>query len=253
MFFILSKIFTIVLKPFSWIFFLFLLGMIWKKGKIKNGLLWSSMALLILFSNPFITNEVLTLWEVKPILIRNLDKYDIAIILTGVTTDEKPRDRVNYKSGVDRVLHSIQLYKMHKINKILITGGSGLLINENQDIEAENIRKTILMACIPESDIIIEPNAKNTHENALFSSSIIKAKYPGKKCLLVTSAYHMRRSLACFEKEGLSVTPFSVDFKTEERKYTPDFFLPSVEALEGWNTLFKEWFGMLTYKISGYI
>jgi uncharacterized SAM-binding protein YcdF (DUF218 family) len=253
MFFILSKILAIFLKPVSWISLFLFLGMIYKKGKIKNYLLWTGLGLLVFFSNPFITNEIYNLWEIKPVAIKNLGNYDIAIILTGVTADQKPRDRVNYTKGVDRVLHTIQLYKLHKIKKILVTGGSGLVLNEHNDIEAENIRKTILFACIPDSDIILEPKAKNTHENALFSTSIIKKNFPNRKYLLVTSAYHMRRSLACFEKEGLPVDPFPVDFNAEERKYTPDNFLPSSEALQSWDTLFKEWFGMLAYKISGYI
>lgn len=192
-------------------------------------------------------------WEVDPILISSLKNHDLGIILTGVTKDEDPRDRVHYMKGADRVLHPIQLYKLGKVKKILITGGSGLLLNTNNDIEAEKLKRTMLIAGIPDSAITIEPKSKNTYENAVNSKEIIEKKFPQQKYLLITSAFHMRRSTACFEKAGIPVTPFSVDFYSSSEDFKIDALIPSVEALLAWHILFKEWFGIITYKIMGYI
>jgi uncharacterized SAM-binding protein YcdF (DUF218 family) len=253
MFFVFSKIFYFLLMPISWITLCLAFAVILKKGRSKKVFLYLGFAQLILFTSPVITTEVVNWWEMDYILIDDLENYDIAIILTGVTSDQEPRDRVNYRKGADRVLHPIHLYKIGKIKKILVTGGSGLVINKNEDVESENLKKTLLLAGIPETDIILEPKAKNTHENAQFSADILNKNFPNQRYLLVTSAFHMRRALACFQKEGVTVTTFPVDFYGEERSFYPDKFLPGVESLLIWQILIKEWVGLITYKIAGYV
>jgi uncharacterized SAM-binding protein YcdF (DUF218 family) len=253
MFFILSKIFYFLLMPITWIVLCLILGLLLKKGRLKMLFLWLGFAQLIFFSNPFILNEIVNKWEIKAIPIKSLINYDVAIVLTGVTSDQKPRDRVNYRRGADRVLHTIHLYKIGKVKKILVTGGSGSVLNSNEDIESENIKQTLLLAGIPEENIILETKAKNTHENALFSHPILQKQFPGQSYLLVTSAFHMRRAYACFKKEGINTTPFPVDFYSEERVLTPDKFLPDAEPMMAWKILIKEWVGIIAYKITGYI
>ena len=74
------------------------------------------------------------------------------------------------------------------------------------------------------------------------------------RSLLITSAFHMRRSKACFKKAGLPVDLFSTDFYSHPRYYTPDTLLvPQAEAITIWQKLFKEWTGMVAYKAAGYI
>jgi len=73
-----------------------------------------------------------------------------------------------------------------------------------------------------------------------------------KTVLLSTSAIHMKRSLLCFNKQGLDVIPFSVD-RAESRKFYPDeLLLPRATILSDWYHLIHEWVGVLTYKIVGY-
>jgi len=89
--------------------------------------------------------------------------------------------------------------------------------------------------------------------NRPWVKKILTDKTIPDSCLLITSAYHMRRSAACFAKLGWKIDCFSVDFISHSRKFTPDvLFIPRVEAIGNWQTLIKEWVGMISYKLAGY-
>ncbi len=196
------------------------------------------------------------LWEVQPTELKSIknEHYDVAIILTGVTNSGKePYDRVFFNKGADRVTHTVQLYKLGKVDKILVTGGNGRLTGVIRK-EAPLLKQVLIDCGVPDKDIMIESESRNTYENALFSSDTLRKKYPNGKFLLVTSAFHMRRSLACFEKQNFKVTPYSVDFYSTERKWTPDeWLIPKVGAFLKWGVILKEWIGYIAYDLTGKI
>lgn len=225
-----------------------------QKQKYKRISLKAAVFILIFLSNGFIANEVMNAWEISPTPITSVEDYEVGIVLTGITnTLKSPHDRVYFHHHADRITHALQLYKLGKIKKILISGGSGALLSRDIS-ESENLKNLLLLAAVPEKDIIIENKSNNTHENAQFSVEILKKHYPNKEYLLITSAFHMRRARACFKKEGLKIDTFSAGFNTEDRQFTPDvLFIPNVKALDNWTTLTKEWLGYLMYWIVGYI
>ena len=61
--------------------------------------------------------------------------------------------------------------------------------------------------------------------------------------ILVTSALHMRRARAEFERAGLKVIPAPTDFEALGRTTEPRDWLPSADALDGSGRAFKEWVG----------
>ncbi|WP_299820354.1 YdcF family protein [uncultured Pontibacter sp.] len=253
MFFILSKTLQYLLMPVIWVIVLLLLAVFLKSQKWKRLTLLTSVGLLLFFSNPFISNEVWRAWEVKAMPIKNVGDYDVAVILTGVTSyREDVPDRIHTSKGADRFLHPLHLYRMGKIDKILITGGSGFVL-ENRIPEAEQIEKILLMAGVAEEDIITESNSRNTRENAVNTAALLEKHPQFKKVLLVTSAFHMRRSAACFEKAGVNADSFPTDFYSYERRYTPDeVIIPSAEAFSRWHLLIHEITGFVVYKLLGY-
>lgn len=83
---------------------------------------------------------------------------------------------------------------------------------------------------------------------------ILKTQYPGKKHLVITSGFHLRRSLLCFKKLGVDVDGFSTDFYTHERSFDLDELLvPDPGAFRNWQMIFHELLGILSYKMAGYI
>ncbi len=195
------------------------------------------------------------LWEVPVTPYSELKKnYTWAILLTGITKyDVGPRDRVYFSSGADRVTHTVQLYKLGKVKRILVSGGSGRLSAPERK-EADEVAEALVLMGVPLSDIVKEANSRNTHESAVAVKKILQGTATPDDCLLVTSAYHMRRSAACFRKVGWRMDCFSVDFLSHKRRYSPDVLIvPRVEALINWQVLIREWVGIISYKLAGYI
>lgn len=255
MFFVLSKTIYILAMPLSLVIICFFASCFVTRRKYKKKAFLLGLLLLLLFSNSFIVNELLIQWEIPPKPISDIrQSYKVGIVLTGITNMEKtPYDRVYFNKGADRIMHALQLYKEKKIEKILISGGSGSLF-QNQRREADNLKSILKLADVPESDILIESESRNTYENAQYSAQILNKRFPGEDFLLITSAFHMRRASACFTKAGINTTVYSTDFYTHDRNFRFDTLLfPSVHAIHKWTILFKELLGWILYNISGYI
>ncbi|WP_255897475.1 YdcF family protein [Rufibacter sediminis] len=253
MFFLLSKLLQYLASPVVWIFFLFVLGLLFRNQAKKKLTLRASFFLLLFFTNPILSNEAWLAWEPEAVLMKEVKPYDAGIVLTGVTeVNRSPHDRVHYKEGAERILDAIQLYKMGKLQKIIISGGSGF-IKEVQKTEASNLQQTALYAGVPAADILLEERSRNTHENALYTKELLQSQPQLRKLLLITSAFHMRRAQGCFKKVGLEIDTFPADFQTHDRSsQLDDLLIPSPEALLKWSRLIHEWVGYVTYKLLGY-
>ena len=254
MFFVLSKLLNFLIKPFLLLSGLLIFSYLIKSKKWAKRIRIFVLVAFIISSNGMLIDEAMRAWEIDAIAIMDIpdETYEVAIVLGGSTDPERqPRDRLYFHRGADRVTHAIHLYKAGKVRKILFTGGKSEVFED-----AERNNQTILdfyvMCGVREEDIIIENSSRNTHENATHTGSLIDNE---QKHILITSAFHMKRAKACFEKEGIDVLPFSCDFysaKPEDR-FSLQSFIPTSEAMSGWEVLFKEWIGMLAYKFSGYI
>jgi uncharacterized SAM-binding protein YcdF (DUF218 family) len=254
MFFILSKILAFLFTPIIWIITLLLIALFSRNANRKRKSLLAGILMLLIFSNTFLFDEAMRLWEVPAVKDSQLNgTYDTGIILGGLMFIDNYNDRLQFNRRNDRLMQGVLLYKKGIIKKILFTSGSGSL--EYPDIkEAPLARRFLLSIGIPDEDVLIESESNNTHENAKFSKAILDKKFPGGKFLVITSAFHMRRSLACFAKEGINTTPYSTDRYSGPRKFVfAHAFIPRAETLFNWDTLIHEMIGCLTYKFAGYI
>ncbi len=251
MFFILSKTLFYLLMPLTWILACFLISVWHKKPQNKKRFFRLGLGLLLFFTNPFFINEALLAWEIPATEMQSVKNYDIGIVLTGISNAQKdPKDRLYLNKGGDRLLHTLQLYKSGKIKKILISGGH---FYENDIQEGKEMKKILVLADVPETDIILEEKSLNTHENALFSAQILKTQFSGKSYLLITSAFHLRRAKGCFERAGIQADIFSVDFYSQNRNWLPSYWLvPNEKSLYYWYVLIHEIVGYGVYKIIGY-
>ncbi len=255
MFFFLSKTLNYITMPLVIVCVCFILSVFLKANNWKTRFFKIGLILLLFFSNDFITNEVVLWWEVAPTPITAIQKrYECGILLTGIAKSEmEPADRVYFSRGADRVTHTLQLYKLGIIKKILVAGGNGKLTPVNRQ-EADAIAEVLVLMGVAASDILIENKSRNTHESAIEVDKLYRDNIKPEQCLLITSSFHCRRSKACFAKQGWNVDVFSTDFLSHRRKFTPDvLIIPSVGALNHWHILVREWTGMLAYKLMGYI
>jgi len=250
MFFILSKILFFLLQPLIWVVILLVLSMCSKMEKRRKKYRISALVVLLLFSNPFIFNEVSRVWESQIPAFQSSAQYDVAIVLGGISSDDKHHYQPAFNSNCERLLNVLPLYFSGQVKKILFSGGSGRL--DKQNIEAIHIEKYLLSLGVKKEDILLDTESRNTYENAKYSLELVNVN---DKLILSTSAAHMARSLACFEKLGASPAPFSVDYlSSEENRFNLDKLLvPSPKVLQHWYSLLHEWTGIFSYKLRGYI
>lgn len=256
MFFYISKLFSFLVMPLTIILLLLTTGMCLGKKKAGRRLAAAGLILLFFFTNSYIANMVLNAWEPPFKEMATLPEHGVGIVLTGVTNLNKTSpDRTFFNKGADRATHAMQLYKMGKIKKILITGGQGLNPT-NDHTEAALLADFLKWAGVKAEDIIVENEAKNTRENAAFAK--IKLEEEGYAMqdtyLLITSAFHMKRAVGCFEKAGLNVNAFPVDYYGSDPNMTfRSLIQPDPNALSNWHKLVKEWTGIVVYRLVGYM
>jgi uncharacterized SAM-binding protein YcdF (DUF218 family) len=159
-----------------------------------------------------------------------------------------------FMGNTDRFLKAIELYKSAKIRKILISGGNGSYYHEMIP-EAELLKNYLSdNGLIPTHDVWVDTVSRNTHENAVESKKVLLEAGVRGPSLLITSSIHMRRSLACYKKEGIEVIPL-VSYRgyLNNRTDFEFYVIPKVKNFLVWNKLFHEWFGWFFYRIAGYV
>ncbi len=254
MFFILSKVLYFLIVPLNWVVGLLLYSVFSKNAKWKKRCRNLAVIMIIFFSNHFIFNLVIKAWESDVVPVASLETYDVGIVLGGYSNFEiYPRDRYNFSKRGNRLTQALELYHKGIFKKMLLTGGSGSILLDERS-EAAEVESYLLLMGVKQEDIILEPESRNTHENALFTKNILDKDYPNAKCLLITSGFHMRRSRACYKKEGVEFTAFSTDVIGERVRFTPNTILwPNRDGFWRWEMLMKEWVGCVFYWIRGYI
>lgn len=255
MFFIVSKILSFLISPLTWIVFLFAVAVFAKKAACKQKSLKWGFACLIFFTNPFFFNVIMGWWELPATKINDVNEhYEVCVMLGGtIRYMNSEMSRPVFGQAADRYLQSIELLANKKVKKVILSSGSGSILYKDAK-EADFLKAQMLRLGIDSNLVIAESNSKNTYENAVESAKILKQQNINGEVLLVTSAFHMRRAIRCFNKQGVKVVPYCVDQRSGKQMFTPDkLFIPDTEKLADWNLLIHEWFGFLTYKVSGYI
>jgi len=254
MFFLLSKILPGLFFPYPlFLFFSAIAGARLRDGWFKRTyfFFWT----IVVFSSSYaLAAPLMSSLEMRyPALsTKDVARADAIVVLTGMVTPLSPqKDRPEFSSSVDRILAAKDLLIEKKAPVMIITGGSGL-ISQMGEPEADVLARWLKKEGIPESGILTENKSRNTAENAIETAVIAKEKKI-HRIILVTSAFHMHRSVLCFEKAGFEIQPFPVDY------YIPTEF-PGIEAVfphPAGMTIsamaIKEYAGIFAYWLRGYI
>ena len=256
MFFILSKLFAFLLKPLNWMAVLAVFSLLTKNKNHRRRSISALIAILLVFSNPWLVNQLACAWETGKRSPDTITRpYDVGILLGGYANFNagSPPGLLTLHQAGNRLTATLMLYQTGKIRRILLSGGAGRLIGDVPP-EAGAARVFLLQCGVPDSAILVENHSRNTRENALFSKHLIDSIAPGSRCLLITSAWHMRRAEGCFVRAGLVCDPFGTDFLSETSNGNWFNWLePDWKALLKWEFLLKEWFGWLAYRAKGYV
>ena len=252
MFFILSKLLVFTITPLIWILTLLLFAIFSKDEKRRRKCLRWTLGLTLFFTNPFIFNECARLWEIPATPFSKLKTYNAGIVLGGMSVNDEELNRVQFFRSTDRLIQAIDLYKRGVIKKIIFTSGSGRILRPEMK-EAILLKPYILKMGVAEEDLYIESESNNTRENALFTKQLIDKEKIQRPFLMITSAFHMRRGLGCFNRVGISSEPYSTDRFSGPREFVFDtLFIPNISTLNDWTGFIHEIVGFITYKALRY-
>ena len=155
------------------------------------------------------------------------------------------------RGAPDRIIAAAALALRYPSARVVFSGGSANLIS-NDAREADYAGEIFERLGIAKSRLIMERRSRNTQENAEFSKALVAPK-PGERWLLVTSAYHMPRSVGLFRKAGFAVEPYPVDWRVGGRDDLLGFSSFAVDGLGRTDLAVREWLGLIAYRATGKI
>lgn len=175
---------------------------------------------------------------------------DVIVLLGGGIHDKVPDltgSGAPSDSMMARMVTAVRLQRQLGV-PILVSGGE---VYAGRSAEALVVRRFLLDLGVPYRQILLEERSRDTIENARFSKVILQ-QHGYRQPLLVTSAFHMKRSLEAFRLEGVALTPVPANFITAKERTTiwPDL-LPEAGALQGSATALREYLGLLFYHLGG--
>ncbi|MCB8823421.1 YdcF family protein [Microvirga rosea] len=256
MFYYASKIAWFFATPSNLLISLVLLGLVvslsrrWRR--LGTGLaLVAAISTVALGLLPISSALLRPLEERFPMFRDDGKPIDGIILLGGAVdaADSVSRGSIVANESSERVLDTLTLAYRYPQAKILISGGGGTVFGDGV-AEAPIIAAYFKGVGIDPGRIIVEDRSRTTAENAIFSRELIDPEKAGR-WLLVTSAWHMPRSMGAFRKVGLEVIPYPVDYRTgaSEDSLRPFAFVS--DGLRRLDVAAKEWAGLIGYYAAG--
>ena len=172
---------------------------------------------------------------------------DAVIVLGGGVRDLSWLELPSQPSctSLDRIVLGVSLYRKLHVPLVLV-GGNGDP-SRIKDGDADAMEHAALALGVPAKDIRVENKSKNTLEGAKALRKIIT----GKKLLLVTSAYHMKRAQAMFVKQGYTVLPAPAGYLEERTELSFYSFIPHSDALSASSMAIREYLSLIWYALHG--
>lgn len=174
------------------------------------------------------------------------------ILVLGGGIDQRigeARQAVTLTDAGDRLTDGVALALRHPEARLVFTGGTDQFVPDGNS-EGEAARRFFLSMGIPADRITIEDRSRDTAENARFTKALVDPK-PGERWVLVTSAFHMPRSVGCFRAIGWDVLPWPSDYRSAGPQDLTRFVSQPSVGLERVDIATKEWIGLLAYRLSG--
>ena len=265
MFVFLSKLLPIFIYPIGLACVLMLVILVRaKQSRWQRGLIGLAFLILWLSSTRLIATVLVRSLEWRYLPPSEVPTGEVIVVLGGGTkTADYPRSTVELSEAGDRTLYAAWLYHQGIAEHLLLSGGN-VFTNTltTEPPEAEDMLAIMEMLRVPEEAIWLETKSRNTYENALYSRPLLEEQGIDT-ILLVTSAIHMPRSVALFEKQGFTVIPLPTDFVVTQSNWAEvttltirgqfGNILPTAENLQLTTSALKEYIGMAIYRLRGWL
>ncbi|TVQ44919.1 MAG: YdcF family protein [Gloeocapsa sp. DLM2.Bin57] len=259
-FLFLSKLLPVFLYPLGLSCVLLMMALIlrWKRSRWTFVPVVTALAILLIASNDWVSSALVASLESRYPPLVDPPTAEAIVVLGGATKSvEPPRLMVNINEHGDRLFYAAHLYHTQRAPVIILAGGRISWQDGPGSSEAADMAILLEMLGVPREAMIEEPFSLNTHENAVNVQEILQ-ETGIKRILLVTSAFHMPRSMAIFTKLGIEAIPAPTDFLvTRTYNYTFEDFilnlLPHANRLALTNLALKEYLGIVVYRLRGWL
>jgi len=249
-----SKLLSLLVYPLSLSLLLCLLALLfsrlrWERGSFYTLLLavgWLYLCSTALFAN-FLMGTLERGFVSRAMSV--VAPADAIVLLGGGTRGDTHMGTLpDLNQHADRLVHAVALYKAGKAPVIVLTGGA----IEDARPEAQQMQDLLMVMGVPAKHLLLENESRNTHDNAANTALLLKSRGM-HRILLVTSAFHMRRSQALFAAQGLEVVPAPTDYQQLVAKQVLPGWLPVVSNLQQSTNALHEIVGYWVYRWKGWL
>ena len=254
--FVLSKLMSAITHPVFWLALwwcvalcLLSLSARWRRSALR--MLWAGWVFLGLLGFEALPQALLRPLENRyPVPSPEAVAHHVGMIVLGGATQHpgsyQEHAQLPLGEAAERMSVPVGLMRQYPHLELVFSGGEGRLLATGVS-EAELAKAFYVEQGVDLSRVILEGGSRTTRENALQVAALL-----GKRCqepwLLVTSAWHMPRSVNEFEAVGCHVTPYPVDFRTGEATLWTEYSL--ARSLLLWQTALHEWLGLGVYRVT---
>ena len=261
MFLFLSKLLPLFVYPlgFACLLLVGAIAVFWKRPQIAGISIALALSVLLLSSNYWIARGLVRSLEWQNIPASDFPRAAAIVVLGGATKSALyPRPWVDLSEEGDRVLYGAQLYRAGKAPLVILSGGR-IAWRGRGAPESADMAEVIQTMGVPASAILQDSTSLNTYENGVNVRKVLKDKSIQGPILLVTSAMHMPRSMAIFKHLGMKAIAAPTDFQITEPDEDQGVLafllnlLPDVDNLQRSTKALKEYLGLITYYLRGWL
>jgi uncharacterized SAM-binding protein YcdF (DUF218 family) len=184
------------------------------------------------------------------------ERIDGVVVLGGAVEEQISalRGQIALNEAAERVTALVELARRYPDARLVVSGGTGSLV-EGPGHPARALEAFYREQGLDLARIVFEERSRNTRENAIFTRQLVRPG-PDERWLLVTSAYHMPRSIGVFRAAGWPVIAYPVDYRSAGpidlravlgRLAEPDVAEPLIEL----DLAVKSWVGLAAYRLMG--
>lgn len=251
--FVLSKLMSAITQPMFWLALWWALAllMLLRWRKLAMTMLWGGLLVLGLLGFEAGPHALLrTLENRYPVPTAEAVARHVGVIVLGGATEHsdiyQAHGQVPLGGAAERMTVPVGLMRQHPQLQLVFSGGEGRLLATGVT-EAELAKAFYQQQGVDMGRVVLEGGSRTTRKNALQVAALL-----GERCkqpwLLVTSAWHMPRSVPEFEAVGCQVTPYPVDFRTGAATAWTEYSL--ARSLLLWQTALHEWLGLWVYGVT---
>jgi uncharacterized SAM-binding protein YcdF (DUF218 family) len=255
LFYHLAKLGWFLVEPTNLLAFIGCLGAILCIGRfwrIGRSLMITSLVLLLVLGLSPAANWLILPLEMRfPVPALEGRTIDGIIVLGGSVQERQTEAHglMALNDAAERVTAMADLARRFPAARVIFTGGSAPFSGSEKS-EGSLVLDNLVSLGLRPDRVIIEAESRNTHDNAVMSRRLANPR-PGETWLLVTSAWHMPRSVGIFRQADWPVVAYPVDFRTAGWGDSSRGFWSVSDGLRRTDTATREWMGLLVYRLTG--